>query len=240
MNRGNGNNLTITQRKYNNYSRLTINRGYWSSYTSHFGCAEIIMVNQQLSLDEIECIEDYLNDKYDIFQIATENPGQCLSNVTDLMGWYIGDSLNLTNNIWHDISGANNHGTISGSGIEVFDGNDTNSEFYLNGSKVVTGTTSTKILFKAMIVPQHTIFNVCKYKSSGTKRVILQAEAYYAAFGFYNYGSGRLYENGWVSSGSNSFGDMYLLSSSKRDMYEQMVWIYMFPQGHILIHPDLQ
>ena len=35
-----------------------------------------------------------------------------------------------------------------------------------------------------MITPQHTIFNVCKYKSSGTKRVILQADRYYATFGF--------------------------------------------------------
>ena len=140
------------------------------------------MVNEELSLDDIQCIENYLNDKYQVFgRGATENPGQCLTQNTtdDLVGWYTGDSFNITTNKWQDISGNDNYGFISGSGIELFNGNDTNDEFYINGEKVVRGTIYSKIVFRPLIYPQHTIFNVCKYKKSGTKRKILQAEKYY-------------------------------------------------------------
>ena len=169
-------------------------------------------------MDEIECIEDYLNEKYNVFETATENPGQCLNNITDLVGWYTGDSLDLTNNEWEDISGANNHGIISGSGIQLFNGIDINNEFYINGRSVVLGTTSTQLLFKPMITPQHTIFNVCKYKSSGTKRVILQAETHDAAFGFRDGLSGIGYEqNGYHYT--HNFGNDYIISAQGRDMY---------------------
>ena len=55
-----------------------------------------------------------------------------------------GDSLNTTLNQWLDVSGANNHASISGSGIDLFNGTDINNEFYINGENVVLGTTSHK------------------------------------------------------------------------------------------------
>ena len=172
------------------------------------------MINREISLNETECIEQYLNNKYDIVQTATENPGQCLNqtHVSDLVGWFTGDSLNITNNEWRDISGANNHGIVSGSGIQLFDGGQVANEFYLNGLKVVKGTTSTKILFKPMIIPQHTIFSVCKYWISGTKRRIIQAESYDARFGFYNSRSGVAYEpNGFITSNTDRFGSSFYI-----------------------------
>ena len=122
-------------------TRLSINQGKYSAYTSDFGCAEIIVVNEELSLDEIECIEDYLNDKYKIIKEVEGNPGDCLNvEENNLVGWYDGDSLSIDNGRWLDKSGLANDGVISGSGLELFDGTDTGSEFYANGQKVVTGT----------------------------------------------------------------------------------------------------
>ena len=94
MYRANGMDYTAYQKTHTYSSRLTINRGsYYGGYTSHFGCTEIIMVNQELPLDEIKCVEDYLNDKYEVFRVATANPGQCMNDTSTLVGWYNGDSL---------------------------------------------------------------------------------------------------------------------------------------------------
>ena len=51
--------LHVSSRTHTYSSRFTINRGnYWGGYTSHFGCAEIIMINNELPFSEIECIEN--------------------------------------------------------------------------------------------------------------------------------------------------------------------------------------
>ena len=113
--------------------------------------------------------------------------------VHKLLGWYDGDSF--SGSTWYDKSGNGNHGSRTGSGAYIFDGSNVNSEFYANGQKVVTGSTGTQILFPGRVHYEHTIFNVCKYKLSGTKRLILQAESYPAGFGHYLSGKVVLHMN---------------------------------------------
>ena len=40
------------------------------------------------------------------------------------------DSLDLDNDVWLDKSGLGNDGTITTTGLELFDGTDTGSQFY--------------------------------------------------------------------------------------------------------------
>ena len=62
--RANKRDFTSSHRLHSLSSRLAINQGQSSGETSHFGCSEIIMVNRELPLSEIECVENYLMDKY--------------------------------------------------------------------------------------------------------------------------------------------------------------------------------
>lgn len=138
-----------------------------------------------------------------------------------MVGWYNGDSVDVTNNKWMDISGANNHGTIINSiGFELFNGSDVNNEFYINGEKVVTGTTSTKITFSPLVFPDHTILSLCRYANQGTKRIILQADNYRAAYGFYGSYSGVAYEEAWITHSSrHTFDNDWLISVNSMNLY---------------------
>ena len=140
-------------------SRLTINRGDYAAQTSSFGCSEIIIINKEISESEIECVEDYLSDKYGF--IATGNPGNCLTEAQkqNLVGWYDGDSADIANSKWYDLSGLENDALIDGD-FEIFDGQDPLNEFYANGNKVVTAGTSTTFTFEPLVSYQHTVFNL--------------------------------------------------------------------------------
>ena len=67
---------------------------------------------------------------------------QCLNQGHEIHAWYDGASIDIANNLWRDKSGNNNTGIINdNTGIELFDGTNTfNSELYLNGQPIVTGT----------------------------------------------------------------------------------------------------
>ena len=130
------------------------------------------------------------------------DPGDCLNNKKSLIGWFDGDSMNLDSNVWTDKTGIgyNNNGIITGNGINIDQGTNPLNEVYLNKQKVVTGTSSTKIIFNPWLLPEHTIFNLCKYRESGTKKRILQSTAANGLIGFWNGRSGVAEVNGkWIA-----------------------------------------
>ena len=110
----------------------------------------MIIINEELPLNTIECIENYLEDKYDVIDEVSANPGECLTEeqLESLVGWYDGDSAGVSYNKWFDKSGLKNDGLVDGTGFEVFDGQDTTNEFYINNHSVVLGTTDTEITFE--------------------------------------------------------------------------------------------
>ena len=91
-----------------------------------------------------------------------------------------GDPIDLDNNLWRDISSSGNDATISGEGIGIFNDNtDETAELYLNGEQVIYGTTDTTIVFEPLVSPEHTVFNLCKYREdSENKHRIIQTNSY--------------------------------------------------------------
>ena len=73
--RGNFNNYTISTSPGLSESTniLGINTG-WSSEYSDYGFAELLVFNQLLNIQSIQCIEQYLDDKYGLNYIPTQSP----------------------------------------------------------------------------------------------------------------------------------------------------------------------
>ena len=113
-------------------------------------------------------------------------------NMYSLIGWYTGDSIDLDNNLWRDISLLGHDAIISGDGIGIFNDNtDETDELYLNGKPVVYGTIDTSIIFEPLVAPHHTVFNLCKYREdSENKNRIIQTNSYNGIFGFVDAKSG--------------------------------------------------
>ena len=58
---------------------LSINDGQQPAEDSDFACAEVIICDEELNVNEIICIEKYLNDKYDL-SLAPYEPTTSPSN----------------------------------------------------------------------------------------------------------------------------------------------------------------
>ena len=212
-------------------NKLLINDGRYSSEDSDWAMAELIVSNDILDLSEIECIEDYFVLKYDYFRPATSSQNEtdqikmCLANgnKNKIIGLYNGDSISIQNNIWMDISGYGNHGSINvPTGLELFNGTDTtNTELYLNGHPVVTGTSETEIVFHAPLNPQsHTVFNLAKYRDgASSKGRILQTDLAYSFFGFYGSRSGVAYFDNVFTDWIDSFGEEWVSSTQQPQLY---------------------
>ena len=52
---------------------MVINAGF-NDKRSDFACAEILVFNDKLNLDEILCIEEYFGHKYDLEMPTTSEP----------------------------------------------------------------------------------------------------------------------------------------------------------------------
>eukprot|EP01083_Nonionella_stella_P158433 515727_1 len=171
--RGNGIDLTVNPTgTFQVTQTLDINKGFKPEKSSDWACTEIIIINQKIPLDDIICIENYLLEKY------SHNPLQSCVDPSIIDGWYDGDSIDIAGNVWKDKSGHAEHGTIGVStGIGVSDGTTQAHELFTYlGQIAVYGTTATQISFPADLHPtDHTVFNYCKYRDSGTKQRILQA-----------------------------------------------------------------
>ena len=105
--------------------------------------------------------------------------------------------------------------------IGLFDGSDNDDEKYLNGQSIVYGSRDTEIIFEIDIPPEHTIFSICKYISTGSsKGRIINAMDYNAPIGHHAGKSGEAYYyNRWITIERNNFGNSWILSSSSPDMY---------------------
>ena len=148
------------------------------------------------------------------------NPGDCLSNPSQLVGWYDADSVSGTT--WNDKSINGNNGDLYGSEYGVFTSNtDPSHELYANDMNVVYGTTNSQVAFGPTITDAHTLINLCKYRESGSKARIIQSESVDTIYGFWNARSGIAYLNGvfYTDMGVDQFGTDWVLSSQTRDLY---------------------
>ena len=130
--------------------------------------------------------------KYVFHWICTTEaaPRACLTTPNSLVAWYDGGSIDIASNRWYDKTRNGHHGIISGSDIGVFDGlNGTNitNELDLDNEPVVYGTISTGILFGSsyFIQPNHTVFNLCKYRDdiNAVRARIVDNYVYNALYG---------------------------------------------------------
>eukprot|EP01084_Bolivina_argentea_P041552 76688_1 len=199
----------------------------WES--SDWACAELIFVNEKLTNVEIECVENYFQRKYDLklggvsssssSSSSTNDPKTCLTTPVNMVSWYKGDSIDITNSVWTNLIDDQNVAITDSTGLQVVEVTDSTGELFLNGHKVVTGTTLSKVIFEPDIVPDHTIFNLCKYRDDTVnKQRILQA-AYNAFYGFHWGHSGTAYESGHISLDVDRFQTNWVLSASTHETY---------------------
>ena len=161
---------------------------------------------------------------------------ECLDDGRDFHAWYDGDSIDLINNIWIDKTGNNHTGIINiTTGMDVFDGTDiTNTELYLNGQSIITGTNETQIIFNVELNPKnHTVFNLAKHRANTSarwKQRILQTNNERGAFGFAYTASGFAEERQWFAYNIWWDVDFWVLSSQQRDLYRanNMEAVYYF------------
>jgi len=126
-----------------------------------------------------------------------------------LIGRYDGQSVQLAQ--WLDVSGQENHAAIGG----------TVTTDQLNGHTILTGTTSTTIVWPTGILPStFTLFHYTRYAPSGTKRRIFAGDTKNWLNGFYNGSRGIAYHNGWIGGVSSSTcPDDWVLSASTATTY---------------------
>jgi hypothetical protein len=120
----------------------------------------------------------------------------------NLVGAYTSDSL-LANE-WKDISGNNNHATISGV-IKVID-------------NYIVGTTFSSIEFPTTILPEeYTLINIAKYNGKNRGRIFSGIGSNWLS-GFSNGKVGVAYHDGWLTI-SNNVPDDWVLSSDQNMLY---------------------
>jgi len=162
------------------------------------------------------------------------DPSTCFSQ--PIAAWYDGSGVqtfSLQNSkwtLWTDKSGNGLHGSFErlvdkknvGTAPQIFDGSDTSSELYLNGEPVVYGNAKTLVHFPGIVFREHTVFNLCKYRVSGTKKRILEGTETNAIFGFQNGRSGAAMEggSGFIAVGGDFDSQTdWVLSAQSRVMY---------------------
>eukprot|EP01084_Bolivina_argentea_P296466 510612_1 len=74
MYRGNGENYTIGSGSFSGNSKLAINDGAIGNEKSDWACAEILVFNRILELNQIKCLENSLAIKYSLPSVGTSNP----------------------------------------------------------------------------------------------------------------------------------------------------------------------
>ena len=126
-----------------------------------------------------------------------------------LVGWYNGNSWNGVQ--WTDVSGANNHVVDIGGTVSVST---------LSGFPVLSGTTSTSLLWPASILPgTYTFIHVAKYNGSARNRIFDGNPENWLS-GFWSGRAGVAHHNGWLtSSSSNVPVAEWVLSTDQNSLY---------------------
>eukprot|EP01084_Bolivina_argentea_P034594 64043_1 len=106
----------------------------------------MIFNDQKLDKTEIECLENYFDEKYDLKIHQPENAScddlsvlqSCVPDGS-VAAWYDGESYDDKNNIWRDKTCNGQDATIKGV-LNYFDGTDQTNPLYLKGKSSVYGT----------------------------------------------------------------------------------------------------
>ena len=176
------------------------------------------------------CVQDYLNDKYKIYTKATNNPGGCLSNdsLSQLIGWFDGDSMNISNNVWENKSGSKRDFIGGDDGIiknakdleKVLETN-SSKKLYLNGHPIVYGSQDTQITFGPIVSSEFTVINLCKYIDGSNGRILAgKITNTWFGHGWSQAGTASINGLNYITDNVDSFGTNWVLSSVRPDLYK--------------------
>ena len=176
---------TVTETSFN------INRHPSSgSKTGGWLVAEIIIYNRILNQNEIFSVEDYLNDKYSIYD------SERAPYLDDLRAYYTAESYNINDKIWYDRTLNYRHTINTDGSPQLVDFTFTNGKTY----KVIKGTENDKITFPNNVLANDNTFIVLsKYDvNASPKRRIIDGFNQNWLVGHWGGKSGICYMNGWV------------------------------------------
>lgn len=118
------------------------------------------------------------DDKLQIILLAT-----CAANASitagtpppirnGLIGWYTGHSMDVPSLTWQDLSGNNNHARVlSDTSTVAVTTAAQESATYLFGQPVVTGNTSSRVLWPTSVLPAvYTLFHVARWNGPSRGR----------------------------------------------------------------------
>ncbi len=196
------------------YDQVGLNYGRRTEYTD-WVCAEVVVYNKQLSLDEIRQMELYLSQRYNLSPPPAVEPPIPLQLVNSgIIGWF--DSGSYSSTQWADKTGTGNgvstatyrRGTI-GEGVIT-----------LNGIPVLSGGTGDGIRFTAAILPPvYTLFTLARYTAATNRQRIFDGVTGTWFSGFYNGKSGVASHNGFITDQVDIHGDSWVLSVDQNNLY---------------------
>jgi len=206
--------------------RLQINAGFVEGESSDFACSEVLIFNDQLlEKDEIGCIENYFNEKYDLGLSVYEQQrpppfASCLSDGHSATAWYDSSSYLPEFYFWNEKV---NDGAIENLNVAVssdmgyFAGSDiSDSALYLNHHPVLHGAKSVRATFPTYIEGRHTFFHVAKHKDSGAA---LFSGGGLGFFGFKDVYSGVAKEGILITELVDRFGTDWVISAQQAGLY---------------------
>jgi hypothetical protein len=152
-----------------------------------------------------------------IWEIAAHSDLDYGPPVSGFVGWYIADSWDGATT-WRDLSGNNNHATVSNSGVTrgTSVATQKNVGIYF---RTLRGTTAGTVLWPLNILPaNYTLFHVARY--NGTEQRIFTGYDADWLSGFYNGLSGQAFHGGWLTNNSTDFyADNWVLSTDQNSRY---------------------
>lgn len=198
--------LGVDQAPYNvngTKANISLNYGRYTAERSDWACAEALVFNKTLTLNEIARIEQWLASRYMLQYYPPITQG--LYGYWPAEGW--------TPSYWGDLSG-------NGNSVVTYAGTITKNYNAFNGRDFVSGGTTASMTFPANVLPAtYTLFSVSRYNGSTRGRILCASDTNWLT-GHYAGLSGQAYHNAWLTdSGTNYHGMRWVLSSDQNRLY---------------------
>jgi hypothetical protein len=194
----------------------TARRSYMPAVRGSGATAYNMTLNRTLSSLGQNAYEVYTSTGT-IWEIAAQTDRDYGPPIQGYVGWYIADSWD-GERTWRDISGNNNHATVSSIGIERSTSVATqkNVGIYF---RTLRGNTTGTVLWPEGILPStYTLFHVARYND--TKQRIFTGFNNDWLSGFSQGRSGQAFHGGWLTNNSTDYyGDNWVLSTDQNSRY---------------------
>jgi hypothetical protein len=194
----------------------TARRSYMPAVRSAGGTAYNMTLNRTLNSLGQDAYEVSVSTGT-IWEIAAQTDRDYGPPVSGYVGWYIGDSWDGATT-WRDLSGNNNHATVSSTGITrgTSIAATKNTGIYFRSLR---GTTSGTVTWPETILPStYTLFHVARY--NGTERRIFTGLSNNWLSGFWGGLSGQAYHGGWLTNNTTDYyADNWVISTDQNSRY---------------------